>query len=165
MQKLHGISGLAISLAISSMALAASEMSPQEFVTKASEAGMAEVELSKLALQKSNDADIKTFAQQMVTDHGKLGAELKAMADRKKLIPSGKLTDSQLEVVEKLKNKTGKDFDDAYSDRMEEDHEESVKLFTDAAKSSDSELAAFAAKTLPTLKAHEKMAEHLDATH
>src|SRR5215204_6234316 len=53
------------------------------FWSKAAQGGMAEVELAKLALQKSTNADVKKFAQMMVTDHTKANDELKALAAKK----------------------------------------------------------------------------------
>lgn len=165
MRALPRIALVSASLFVPLVLLAAGAPSPQEFVTKASEAGMAEVELSKLALQKSSDPDIKAFAQRMVTDHGKADAELAAIAERKKLMPSAKLSAAHEKALENLRGKSGGDFDDAYSDQMKSDHKEAVELFTEARGTADPELAAFAAKTLPTLKAHEELAAHLDDTH
>ena len=39
------------------------------FVTKAAKGNFAEIELGKLASQKSHNADVKAFGEQMVTDH------------------------------------------------------------------------------------------------
>ena len=45
--------------------------SSDDFVEAATEAGIAEVVTGKLALEKTQNAEIKTFAQQMVSDHTK----------------------------------------------------------------------------------------------
>src|ERR1700759_3862518 len=45
----------------------------QAFVSKALEGGMAEVELGKLAADKSQSPDVKQFAQKMVNDHSQMG--------------------------------------------------------------------------------------------
>src|SRR4051794_378186 len=49
------------------------------FVTKAAHGGMAEVKLGTLATEKAENADVKAFGQQMVTDHGKANDELKQL--------------------------------------------------------------------------------------
>src|SRR5262245_37184740 len=51
-----------------------------QFVMEAAMGGMTEVELSKLAVEKATNARVKTFGQQMVTDHGKANDELKTLA-------------------------------------------------------------------------------------
>ncbi len=43
------------------------------FVKKALQGGMAEVQLGQLTLQKSNNDQVKQFAQRMIDDHTKLG--------------------------------------------------------------------------------------------
>ncbi len=58
----------------------ASAMADKEFVRKALEGGMAEVQLGQLATQKGSSDDVKQFGQQMVTDHTKLGDEMKQVA-------------------------------------------------------------------------------------
>ena len=54
--------------------------SAQTFVTKAAQAGLAEVELSKLAGMASRNEAVKNFAAKMVTDHQKASMELMAIA-------------------------------------------------------------------------------------
>ena len=51
----------------------------------ASAKGIAEIESSKLALQKSTSAEVRKFAQVMINDHTAANAELTAIARTKKL--------------------------------------------------------------------------------
>src|SRR4051812_42706324 len=44
---------------------------PAVFVKKAAQDGMTEVQLGQIALDKSQNEDVRNFAQRMVTDHGK----------------------------------------------------------------------------------------------
>src|SRR3954463_14728434 len=60
-------------------------LSAQEFVTKASAAGLAEVNLSGLAKDRASRAEVKHFAEHMVTDHTKANAELLQLANTKSL--------------------------------------------------------------------------------
>src|SRR5690349_21870688 len=48
---------------------------PKTFVMKAAQDGMTEVEVGKIALAKSQDPSIRSFAQRMVKDHGKANDE------------------------------------------------------------------------------------------
>ena len=47
--------------------------------------GIAEIETSKLALEKSSHAEVKKFAQTMIDDHTRANDELKALAKKKNL--------------------------------------------------------------------------------
>src|SRR4051812_30296331 len=53
------------------------------FMERAAAGGMAEVELSNLALAKSTNNDVKSFATMMVADHSKANTELAAIATSK----------------------------------------------------------------------------------
>jgi putative membrane protein len=142
------------------------EMKPltnASFVTKATQASLAEVELSKLALQKSQDEQIRAFAQRMVQDHQKASAELKPIAQKHGIQASAQLDAKHAKKLEDLKAKSGEAFDAEYSKIMMKDHEKAVGLFTKASKSTQlhSDLRNFASKTLPTLESHHRLANRL----
>jgi putative membrane protein len=134
---------------------------PSVFVKKAALDGMTEVEAGKVALSKSQDPAIRSFAQRMVTDHGKANSELESLAIRKGLTPPKQLDPEHKEMLDTLKGKSGKDFDQAYAQHMNMDHTKAIALFESAAGSNDPDLAQFAKKTLPTLKEHKELAESL----
>jgi len=48
----------------------------RNFVMKAAESGMEEVEMGQLALRQANSDEVKQFAQRMVDDHSKANSEL-----------------------------------------------------------------------------------------
>ena len=56
-------------------------MQDKMFLQKASEGGMAEVQLGQLAAQKGNSAEVKQFGQKMVEDHTRLNEQMKPIAD------------------------------------------------------------------------------------
>jgi len=138
-------------------------LTDQSFVTQAAQAGMAEVDLSNLALQKSQDSQIRSFAQRMVQDHGKANSELKPIAQKLGLqVPTD--TDAKhKQELQKLGGESGAKFDAAYSKAMEKDHTKAVALFKEASKSDSlqPDLRNFATKTLPVLEDHHRMADNL----
>jgi putative membrane protein len=65
--------------------------------------------------------------------------------------------------LDKLNSLSGADFTRAYEDMQVSAHKDAVSLFERYAKSGDNaDLKAFAAKTLPHLRDHLKMAEDLN---
>jgi putative membrane protein len=134
---------------------------PSIFVKKAALDGMTEVEAGKVALTKSQDPAIRSFAERMVADHGKANKELTSIAERKGLNPPKQLDADHKQMLDTLKGKSGKEFDQAYAEHMNMDHSKAVALFESAAKSDDADLAQFATKTLPTLKEHKALAQKL----
>jgi putative membrane protein len=136
---------------------------PAVFVKKAALDGMTEVEAGKVALSKTQDPEIRSFAQRMVSDHGKANSELAAIAKTKGLTAPKELDAEHQAMLNSLKGKSGKEFDAAYAEHMNMDHSKAIALFESAAGSNDPDLARFAKKTLPTLKEHKALAEKLPA--
>jgi len=134
---------------------------PATFVKKAALDGMTEVQLGKIALSKSQDPAIRKFAQQMVDDHTKANEQLASIAKSKGFDVPKELDAEHKAVIQSLNAKSDQAFDTAYAEAMNKDHAQAVALFEGASKSTDSDLAGFARKTLPTLNEHKQMAHAL----
>ena len=132
----------------------------KEFMMKAAIGGMAEVMMGQMASAKATDAGVKAFGNRMVTDHSKANDELKALAAQKGMSLPTDVDAEHKDKSDKMSQKSGKDFDKAYMDDMVKDHEKDVAEFQKASQSAaDADLKAWAAKTLPTLQDHLKMAK------
>lgn len=134
-----------------------------DFVKEVAVSDMFEIESSKLAEQKGN-AQEKTFAQQMVTDHTKTSGELKGLVSEGKVratLPTA-LDSSHQSKLDKLKSASGKDFSSDYDSYQVSAHEDAIGLFDRYAKGGDNAaLKDWADKTLPTLRHHLDMAKEL----
>ncbi len=60
--------GLTFAFVAGSTSTTAMAATSNDFVVNAAEGGITEVEAGNLALEKSNSADVKTFAKHMITD-------------------------------------------------------------------------------------------------
>lgn len=146
-------------------ATAASARSDADFMQQAAQNGAAEIEASKLALQKAQRSDVKSFAEKMVADHTKTDEELKQLAASKKVsLPDGPSMKQKAELKMISAGDDAK-FDERYAKSFGvKAHEDTIKLFEEAAKgASDAQVKAFAQKTLPALKHHLEMARALDS--
>jgi len=100
-----------------------------EFLKKANQGSVDEIDLAQLALKKSSDDDVKAFAQKMIDDHGKLLDDMKPFDMQAGVsIPehpdaAGEATKLKLDVL------TGKTFDKAYIKAMVEDHHKDLEAF------------------------------------
>jgi putative membrane protein len=137
---------------------------PAAFVQAASQAGMMEIEAGKLAMNVSTNADVKTFADRMITEHGRASAELAVIAKKKSFTVPTDLNVAHARVLKELREKSAKDFDAAYAAQMVEDHTRVVQLFEANTANKDSELAAFVELSLPVLREHKQLAEALKAS-
>lgn len=131
---------------------------PEGFMTEAAKGGIAEVELSKMALPKIKDAAVKQFAQQMVADHTRANNELKQLATKKNVTLPTELDAEHKAAAADMNSMSGADFDKDYVNAMIADHEKAVALFqSQAGSGTDADSKAFATKTLPTLQKHLDM--------
>jgi len=128
---------------------------PIDFVTKAGEAGLFEVQTSKLALQRSKNTEIRQFAEHMIHDHEKAAAELKRVAHQDHIRAPSSLNHDMKDKYKDLAKK-GDDFDKKYVHLQVDAHNDAVNLFSDYSKNGeDARLKDFATKTLPTLQSHQ----------
>lgn len=69
-------------------------------------------------------------------------------------------TEDAKDGFKKLSEKTGKDFDKTYSEKMVKGHKDAIELFEKAStESTDKDIRNFAASSLPKLKTHLEHAE------
>jgi putative membrane protein len=126
--------------------------------------GVYEVQAGNLALQKAANADVKAFAQRMVTDHSKANAELSQLATVKGAVLPTELDGEPEEALEHLTSLSGAEFDRMYMSHMTTDHQKDVAEFERAAGGAqDADVKAFASKTLPTLREHLSLATTVGA--
>jgi putative membrane protein len=133
------------------------------FLRKAASAGMAEVALGQLAAKHGHSERVRQFGQRMVDDHTKANKQLLEIARRKGMTFSAKLDETHQKLMDRLREKKGSAFDRDFARHMVRDHKEAVELFEKEARyGKDTDLKAFAGRTLPTLQHHLKMARRLE---
>jgi putative membrane protein len=136
-----------------------------KFAVKAANAGMAEVELGKMAEEKGSKS-VKQFGTMMVKDHTKAGDELKSLAAEKNITLPSAVSDETRKHIDDLSKKSGKDFDKDYMDMMVSGHKDVIDEFESMAKNSkDSSFKNFAVKTLPTLYKHLGAAKAIEKSN
>jgi putative membrane protein len=139
--------------------------SDYKFVVDVARSGQVEVQMGQLASQKGESQAVKDFGQRMVTDHTKANNELKQLISQKGATVPAELSHHEQSSVDRLQNQSGRDFDKVYAKDMAKDHKKDVKEFEKAAKDiKDSDLRAWAQKTLPVLQQHLKMAEQMETS-
>jgi putative membrane protein len=133
------------------------------FVKKALEGGMAEVQLGQLALQKSNNDDVKQFAQRMVDDHTKMGEQMKPIAQQIGVtIPDAPSKKDQATLA-RLQTLSGADFDKAYMKDMVKDHKADLNDFkTEAQSGSSPAVKDAASKGSKVISEHLQLAEQIN---
>ena len=126
-------------------------------------ANMAEVETGKLALSKSQNAEVKTFAQQMIDDHGKALSELQTLAQQKGVTLPTELDAKHKAMAAKLERLNGEAFDKQYMQMAGlQDHKAThAKLEKISKTAKDPDVKAAAQKVIPTVEQHLKAAQQM----
>jgi putative membrane protein len=135
----------------------------QGFVNDMANAGLAEVQLGKLATERASDADVKAFGQMMVMDHSKANDELKQIASQVNIQLPPQTDQKHQAVSDKLSKLKGAEFDREYMNAMVEGHQEvlgKLRARVGAAQPSDA-LTQWATKAIPTVQMHLERATEL----
>ncbi|HVF63785.1 MAG TPA: DUF4142 domain-containing protein [Casimicrobiaceae bacterium] len=138
--------------------------SERRFVEKAAIGGMAEVEMSKMAVDKAQSQQVKDYAKRLVDDHTKANAELMQIAKSKGVTPPAAIDSAHKRAMDKMAKRSANDFDRAYIAEMIDDHQKDIRDFRSMSKSAkDADLKAFTTKTVPVLEQHLQLAKTTEA--
>ncbi|HZU21264.1 MAG TPA: DUF4142 domain-containing protein [Terriglobales bacterium] len=142
---------------------AVSEME-KTFVSKAAQGDRAEVQLAQMALQKSNNSDVKQFAQKMIDDHSHNQQQVDSLAGQLSLTAPGDVSPEQKQEADRLQSMSGSQFDQAYARLMLQDHRKDVNEFKrEQQMAKNSQIKQYVDQTLPVLQQHLQMAQQLNA--
>lgn len=142
---------------------AAGEGNPDAlFLEQALQMSMTEVKLSEVAVDKTLDQNVKTYAQQMLNEHEQLNTMIKDLAKRSNIEISDKLEDPNKRAVSDIKSDTDANFDRDYITRMLADHTRLVTLFEERSRNAtDPQIRLFAQQQLPGMQAHLEQSRRL----
>jgi len=133
------------------------------FLKQAIRGDLAETQIGQLAQQKSINAEVKSFGQELVTDHSQAKTEATSLAETMKVtVPTKPDRKAQTE-YEKLSKLSGSAFDKEFASFMVKDHQEDIAKFQKEAQANDGQVSALAQKTLPVLQKHLQAAQALEA--
>jgi putative membrane protein len=135
----------------------------QKIIVDLAQGNMAEIELAKLAQSKSQNDQVKTFAQQMIDDHTKALTEVQQLAQSKGVMLSNELDQKHKAELDKLAALSGDAFDRAYMAQAGvSDHKKMhAMLAQDQKRAKDPDVKALAARMLPTVDQHLKSAQQM----
>lgn len=129
------------------------------FVTGAAMGDMYEIESSKLALEKAKSADLKKYAQMIITDHTKMSADLKKAAGTAQGVTVPTTLDERRQgMIDNLRQAPADGFDEVYRNQQVASHEESLAFARTYAENGDNAaLKAHATAGAPKIENHLQM--------
>jgi putative membrane protein len=134
-------------------------------------ANQVDIDAGKLAQKTTKQAEVKSFAKQMVTDHTGVNKQAGALVKKLKVTPadsdlSKSLKAGGAENIAKLRTLKGKDFDKAYVDHEVAYHQSVIDALdkTLIPNAKNAELKDTLVKTRPAFVAHLEHAKQLQST-
>lgn len=133
----------------------------KQFLMKAVQGNLAEIQMGKLALKNSADRNTQNYANRMIEDHTTANVQaLQIIA--KKGMPAPKSPDAASIAMMRRMSKMKTGFNKMYITHMIADHKEDIAEYTKEAKTGyDDDIKGYAVATLPTLKSHLDFAQTL----
>jgi putative membrane protein len=129
-------------------------LAEKEFIEKAADVNLAEIELSRLVLERTQKRGVREFAQKMIRDHGRAHEELNGIARGLDVQLPTALSEEARSKKQTLAALDGTALDEKYVEIMVLDHREAVSMFREASAGLGPELQPWATKTLRMLEEH-----------
>jgi putative membrane protein len=139
----------------------------ENLMRQIAQTNLAEIEAGKVALSKTQNDSVKTFAQKMIDDHTTSQQEVQQLAQAKGVTLPTEPDKQHKDMLKKMSGLSGETFDRRYvAQGGLEDHKKAHALLQRVeTRAKDPDLKALAGKTLPVVDQHLVMAQRLkDAT-
>jgi putative membrane protein len=151
-----------ILLAAALAPLTAHADSPREFLYNALRGDNSEIMLGNLAAERGRSQGVRDFGRTLVNDHTQARNEVLDVGRRLGVRPTREITPEARELRERLAGMRGRDFDREFIQHMIDDHRRDIDEFRDEAREQHGPVSELAARQLPTLRQHLRIARALD---
>ncbi|WP_167759798.1 DUF4142 domain-containing protein [Massilia horti] len=101
-----------------------------EFLIEALQDSMAEVKICEMAMEKSQNPEVKHFAQRMIDEHGRMSRDMEKLATDKKLEVPRAIRREQQMTVDELSGVEGTVFEQRWIQYEIDVHERDIKVFS-----------------------------------
>jgi putative membrane protein len=137
-----------------------------DFALRANMGNYAEIQGGQLAVTKATAADVKSFGQQMVTDHTTAKTQLMDIADDLNIHTRDSLDAANMALNTQLGTLAGRAFDSVYIHSQVMMHTQTISLFQNEINSGvNTRLRNYASQQLPHLQAHLQSAQTIAANY
>jgi putative membrane protein len=136
----------------------------QDFMMRAAEGHLAEMDMANIALQKSDNKDVRDYANMIQSDHkGALDDLTDLMKDRNVSQPRTVPADMKKD-IDVMNGLIGAELDREFINQMVAEHEKEIGMYQDrAAIVQDVEVKKYAEDFLPKLEMHLEKGQRLQS--
>jgi putative membrane protein len=135
-----------------------------KFMKDAAQTDMFEIEAAKIALEKSRNEAVRSFAQTMLDEHQKMSSQMKSAAGGQHAMAGdmAQIDRKHTRKLDDLRKESGANFDKKYIEMQVDGHRDALKLHQSYAKNGDNaELKKAANDALPHVQQHLQQAQAL----
>jgi putative membrane protein len=135
------------------------------FIREAAAGNAAEIGLAELTLRKSQDSQVRDYAQRLLRDHRQSDRELQQIAQARGIEWPVPVKKSDARAMERFDRMEGAAYDRMVMNHWVKDHRTDIKEYDSAAKHArDPQVKQFAITSLPTLRDHLSRAEAITSS-
>jgi putative membrane protein len=136
----------------------------QDFMMKATLAHLSEMDMAQMAMQKSQNSDVRDFANMIQSDHTNALEDLTDLMKDKNVSQPSMLTPEGKADIEKMTGLSGPEFDREFVNMMVADHQKAVEMFRDFVSiAQNPDIKKYAEDLLPKLEMHLEKAQKLQS--
>ncbi len=136
----------------------------RQFMMKAAQSDMTEIQTSQLALKRSQNSQVRQYAQEMIQQHTQSSSKLKPLAAEKGVALPKTLGAENQALLTQLTKLSGTQFDQAYMNGQIKAHAKTQAAYQNELKQGqDTDVKAFASQVLPIVAGHLRMAQSMVA--
>jgi len=133
------------------------------FLKKAASGNAAEIGAARHVAQAGANAEVKAFANKLLTEHSKAQQELQTLAKKKGVELPTEMAGDNKDTMASLTKLSGKELDKRYAKEMVERHDDHLKEHKDALKElKDPDLRAWVEQKVGQLEGHYSEAKVLE---
>ncbi|WP_096591059.1 DUF4142 domain-containing protein [Calothrix sp. NIES-2098] len=135
-----------------------------EFMTKAAQSDLTEIQTSQLALRKSRNKAVRNYAQQMIQQHTASSKKLAAIAKNKNFTLPTDIGPENKALLTNLQKASGNTFNQAYLQGQTQAHQKTLAEYQKYLQNGqDPDLRGFANQISPLVAQHLQMAQKMTA--
>jgi putative membrane protein len=136
----------------------------QEFMIKAALSNLSEIDMAQIAMQKTQNSDVKDFANMIVSDHTSALEDLSDLMQNNGMSPSNVLSPEAKADIEKLTALSGNEMNREFVNNMVADHQKVIGMFRDLVNiAQNPDVRKYAEGLLPKLEMHLEKAQKLQS--
>lgn len=134
----------------------------ETFLKEAAQCNMMAKELGQMANQKSDNSEVKEFAQTLIQDHGKVQERIASLAKKHNVTLPKQWEGKQQQEVQRFQSLTGEQFNWEFAKAAVKGHAKEINQFEKAARqSTDQDVQSWARQHLATLRQHMQEAREM----